>query len=73
VLAGVFVGLSAGTKYTGAVGIIGVLAAILYAKRPDSARLYLSAIVGALLAFVISTAGVLLDRERFMAGFSYEL
>ena len=71
-LAGVFAGLSAGTKYTGALVLLALVAAILLASRPDWARLLVVAIAAALGAFLITTPGVLLDRERFMASFNYE-
>ena len=73
VLAGVFAGLSAGTKYTGGIGLVGVYAAIIYAKEADRVRLAVLATAAAVLAFLISTPAVLLDTTNFVAGLQYEM
>lgn len=73
VLAGMFAGLSAGTKYTGVIGLVGVLTAICFAKRPDWYRLILGSFAAAILAFVVSTPGVLLDSAKFKADLAYEM
>jgi hypothetical protein len=72
-LAGLFAGLTAGTKYTGAVVILGVYAAIALARRPDWLRLAGVATLAAFLGFVVSTPGALTDSGRFMAGLNYEV
>jgi len=73
VLAGLFAGLSAGTKYTGGVGILGVWAAIALARRPDWLRLSLGATLAAAIAFFASTPGALIDHDRFISGLQYEV
>ena len=71
-LSGGFAGLSAGTKYLGAIVILALFAAIFLARRPDWPRLLAIAAGSAFIAFVVSTPGVILDWQRFKDGFSYE-
>lgn len=68
--AGVFTGLSAGTKYVGAVAIVIVVAALLIRKKT---LLGLVAVLAALAAFVISTPGCLFDRVAFVRDFTFEM
>jgi hypothetical protein len=73
VLAGLFAGLSAGTKYTGGVGLIGVFVAVYLARKEDAPKLILASTAAALLAFVISTPGVILDNQKFKQDLAYEM
>lgn len=70
VWAGVFAGLSAGTKYVGIVAIFAIVAAAMVVKQPKA---ILFGILAAVLAFVISTPGCVLDREAFIRDFTFEL
>lgn len=70
---GAMAGLAAGTKYTGGVALVGVLAAILLAHRVVWPKLFGLAILASLLAFVISTPGALLNNGQFVKNLSYEL
>lgn len=75
-LAGLFAGLSAGTKYTGILAIISLFVAIGFAK-PEKPDLKVKAAFGglllALLGFIVGTPGVLLDTPKFMRDVGYEL
>ena len=70
VWAGVFAGLSAGTKYVGIVAIFAIVAAAIVIKQPKA---IVFGVLAALLAFVVSTPGCILDREAFMRDFTFEL
>ncbi|MDX2066729.1 MAG: phospholipid carrier-dependent glycosyltransferase [Fimbriimonadaceae bacterium] len=72
-LSAIAVGLSAGTKYTGILGLVTVIIAIALHHRPQLIKWTALAIGVALLTFVISTPGVVLENERFMQDFRYEM
>ncbi|CAN5414757.1 hypothetical protein BH11ARM2_BH11ARM2_15230 [soil metagenome] len=72
-LSGLWFGLSAGTKYTGILGLVTLYVILFAAKRPAALKEALIGTAAALLAFVISTPGVILDREAFMRDFVYEM
>ncbi len=68
-----FAGLSGSTKYTGVLGLLTLLV-ILYAYRKASfIKEALIAVGATAAAFVLATPGVLLDNERFMHDFTYEM
>jgi 4-amino-4-deoxy-L-arabinose transferase-like glycosyltransferase len=69
-LAGLFAGMSAGTKYVGIVAIVALIPACLSIKKPV---LFAYAFLVAIAAFVITTPGCVLDTEKFVAGFMFEL
>ncbi|MFZ4508699.1 MAG: ArnT family glycosyltransferase [Fimbriimonas sp.] len=72
-LAGVFAGLSAGTKYTGILALF-VLGVVLLLRRRECFGTLIGAAVGsALLVFVLSTPGILLHTSKFMEDFGYEM
>jgi len=71
--AAIFAGLSAGTKYTGVLGLLTLLAVILMCRRPTAIKEGLIAIVVTLVAFVVATPGVLLETEKFKEGVSFEM
>lgn len=73
ILAGLFVGLSAGAKYAGALGILAVFAAIALSSGKQKSILFVLAPFVALIAFIVATPGVILDQARFKADFIYEL
>ena len=70
IMAGVFAGMSAGTKYVGLVAIFALLPAVRYVKKPAMFGLGL---LVALAAFVITTPGCLLDNQAFVRDFTFEL
>ncbi len=70
ILGGIFTGLSAGTKYVGFVAILAVIAASIIAKNPKAAVV---GVVAAILAFIISTPGCILERDAFIRDFMFEL
>lgn len=80
--AGVFAGLSAGTKYVGFVAVMALIPAILLranagaeaegAQKSGWSNLGL-AILACVGAFVVTTPGALLDREAFIRDFTFEL
>jgi hypothetical protein len=78
-LAGVFAGLSAGTKYTGVLALLTLVVAVELVRRkrgwPLAASLRLQAIAfaSALVVFLVTTPGVLLDTGKFMKDFAYEM
>ncbi|MBS1714394.1 MAG: glycosyltransferase family 39 protein [Armatimonadetes bacterium] len=70
VLAGLFFGLSAGTKYTGLLGLL-PLAVVCGMERK-----WRDLVAGAgvcLVAFVVTTPGILIDNAKFMRDFLYEM
>ena len=69
-LAGAGAGLSAGVKYTGGIALLSVLLAIYLAKRPKDMLVAAATFV---VAFLVSTPGIVLDSARFMQGFKYEM
>ncbi len=78
-LAGVFAGLGAGTKYTGILALLTVLVAVEVVRRKrnwsmaEALKLDGAAIASALVVFLVTTPGVLLDTEKFMRDFKYEM
>lgn len=70
---GALFGLSAGTKYSGILGLIAVYAVALSLARRDRAWTILSATGAAVLAFLLSTPGVLKNTTQFFKDLSFEL
>lgn len=73
--AGAFAGLSAGTKYTGVLAIVGIAPVlwIVAADRSTKVKASLAGIGALLLAFVISTPGIFIETETFRANVAYEM
>lgn len=73
--AAICLGLSAGTKYTGGVLLVGLWGAIWFSGLPTPQRIKgLVASLGILLlSLLIATPGILLDRATFLKDFTYEL
>lgn len=69
---GLFAGLSAGTKYTGILGLLTLFVCIWCCAKPSRVRLALIGLVSALVAFLVATPGALFDNARFMADVRYE-
>ena len=72
-LSGIFAGLSAGTKYTGFLAVFTLLAVLFLVRRPSLIRDAFIGIGASVLAFIVATPGVILDSEKFMRDFSYEM
>ncbi len=71
-LSGLFAGLSAGTKYTGILCLLTLFVVIFGTRGKAGLRLALSGLGVAILAFVITTPGILLESKIFLDGFLYE-
>lgn len=71
--AGVFAGLSAGTKYNGGLAFLAMLPLFWPVKAKDALKLIGVGAGAAALAFVVSTPGVLLESGKFMEDFMFEL
>lgn len=72
-LAGLFAGLSAGTKYTGLLALATLAVVLVLTRRKWMLREGLAGLGVAVLAFVIVTPGVVLDNAAFMRDFRYEM
>lgn len=72
-LAGLFAGLSAGTKYTGILGVLTILLALAVHRRPRMFLEMASAVLVAIVTFVATTPGFLLERDAFMRDVKYEM
>jgi len=70
-LSGLFAGLSAGTKYTGILALIALVAVVL--PRPDRWRRLAEGSGAALVAFAVATPGVWLNPTAFLRDFRYEM
>jgi hypothetical protein len=75
--AGVFAGLSAGTKYTGILAFVAIGFALFFVlgkdRLGDIAKLKLIGFVAMIATFVLVTPGVVLDNAKFMQDFKYEM
>lgn len=73
VLASALVGLSAGAKYVGAIGLVAILY-VCWVKLPESKWRHMAIAVGVFFgAFLLATPGVLLESGAFWRDFTYEL
>jgi hypothetical protein len=73
VLAGVFAGLSAGTKYTGVLGLLVLFIVLLMCHRRRFLKEGLLALVTCVVAFVVATPGAILEPELFRQGVRFEM
>lgn len=69
-LAGLFFGLSAGTKYTGLLGLM-ALAVVCY--RAKKWKEFAIGTATCFLTFVVTTPGIVLDSAKFWRDFGYEM
>ena len=72
-LAGLFAGLSAGTKYTGILALATLAVAAILSRRPGWFKGLALGTFVAIVAFVVATPGVLLDQAKFIEDFRYEM
>ncbi len=71
-LSALFAGLSAGTKYTGALAVLAVWTALAVRKPPKASLLGVYALLVTAAVFLITTPGAFLENARFMKGLSLE-
>lgn len=67
-LAGLFAGLSAGTKYTGILAILSLWTALGFRRHPRAIQLGLAGLAVAVVVFLLTTPGALLDTQQFLKG-----
>lgn len=70
---GVFAGLSAGTKYTGILALLSLVAVVVMAKPAKPGLVILTAIGSALGVFFLTTPGAILDFPKFLNDFKFEM
>jgi hypothetical protein len=70
---GAFAGLSAGTKYTGILGLLTLYAALILTRKPGWWKAALAGTGAAALGFIVGTPGALLNTSAFMRDVKYEL
>lgn len=73
ILAGVFAGISTGSKYTGILVLVVLWIALGMTRRKGWWQSALAGLGSCLAAFFLTTPGMLLDSERFWRDFQYEL
>ncbi|AIE87883.1 ArnT family glycosyltransferase [Fimbriimonas ginsengisoli] len=73
ILSGIFAGLSAGTKYTGILGLIVLLIVLGMRHRPRLIRDGLLGVLTCIVAFVVATPGAVLDTAKFKEGVLFEM
>ncbi|MCH7944667.1 MAG: glycosyltransferase family 39 protein [Armatimonadetes bacterium] len=71
--AGVFAGLSAGTKYTGILALVALAAVLVLDVRRVRWKALAGGVAAALAAFLVTTPGAVLDSARFFEDFKYEI
>lgn len=71
--AGLFAGLSAGTKYTGILALATLVVAAVSSRRKAWGTGVGIGVLVAAVAFVVTTPGVLLDQAKFLTDFQYEV
>lgn len=76
-LAGVFAGLSAATKYTGVLALFAIVATLYLVlgkdRLKDFSRLSLLSVAALVGVFILGTPGSVLDSAKFMQDFQFEL
>jgi len=70
---GAFAGLSAGTKYTGILALLGLFVALGVRRPPKAILMALASVGTSLVVFVLTTPGALLDSANFWNDFTYEM
>ncbi|MBX3119317.1 MAG: glycosyltransferase family 39 protein [Fimbriimonadaceae bacterium] len=73
VWAGVFAGLSAGTKYTGILAVLVLIAVHIALKRSDRWKMIGIGVAASLVAFFVATPGALLNTGKFVQDFKFEM
>lgn len=73
-LAGFVIGLSAGTKYTGVLGVLSLIViGLSCVPKVDRFKVCSTAIFTPFLGFLVATPGFLLEPEIFKKDFTYEM
>ncbi len=70
--AGVFAGLSAGTKYTGVLALLVLIPALWLLPRSLQLKTLLSASLACVFVFILTTPGCLLHSSKFLQDVGYE-
>lgn len=73
IAAGLFAGLSAGTKYTGFLALLALGVACVTLPGPMRWRTLLSGFAVAIVAFSITTPGLFLNTAKFLEDTTYEM
>jgi hypothetical protein len=73
ILAGLFAGISTGTKYTGILVLLVLWIALGMTRRPGWWQAALAGLGSCLVAFFLTTPGVLLEADAFKRDFMFEL
>ncbi len=72
ILSAVFAGLSAGTKYTGVLGLLTLWSVLLMCHRGRAVRDIPVSILACAVAFFVATPGSVFDFDRFRDGLAFE-
>lgn len=72
-IAGILIGLGAGTKYLGILLIIALLTAMLGVERANRIKATLAGIAATLIAFVLATPGSITNTAAFLRDFKFEM
>lgn len=72
-LSGLFAGLSAGTKYTGFLGLATLFVVLALSGQADRRKLALGGAGAAVLVFLITTPGAVLNFQAFWRDFQFEM
>lgn len=70
---GIFAGLSAGVKYTGILVLLALYAALALRKHSGWIKQAVVATLTAVVVFILTTPGVLLQTDAFLKDFTYEM
>lgn len=73
ILSGVAFGLSAGTKYTGILGLVTLAVVLGMVRPPNAGKLFTFGTLASIVAFLITTPGIVRDSQKFMQDFFYEI
>ncbi len=73
VLCGVFAGLSAGTKYTGILVLLCLVAVVILVKPQKALLVVVTGFLSALIVFLLATPGAVLDTQKFLTDFKFEM
>lgn len=73
IASGLFIGLSAGTKYSGAIAFVALFFALWFVAKEIRLKALGAGFLCMILGFLLGTPGALLNTQAFLRDFSYEL
>lgn len=73
ILAGLFAGLSAGTKYTGFLALLPLFIGVFYRPKAERLKLVGAGVGISILAFLITTPGAVLNSSKFLEDTLFEM